>query len=180
MAGNSNTPISLTNESMNTNTFHDTASTLSKALEKIVHLKANRSDRPDLALKLHPSLNKLFDKLIPQLIDNFSMFYHEQQSSEEFNTLSFLALKYLFVDSTLTPRRRPGGGTVVQADGSFIYDETCVLTDRTIGLEYLSLVKRSMTLYKELELNDLSEEIIHGINEWILINESSVKSSSKL
>jgi hypothetical protein len=176
MSGNSNTPISIENKSMDNNTFVDKVRTLSKALERLIELKNNLVEHLPLYMT---GLNSLFDELIPQLNDIFSMFYHTQESSEEFNTLPSLVLKYLFVDTTLTPQTHPDGHMIVQADGTFIYDETHALTDRTVDPLYLSLVNEAMSLYDELELNNFSEQIIDRIQEWLGATESHTKSWSK-
>lgn len=172
MADNSKTPNSHSNKSID-----DAVDILSNILERLIELKSNKyihqNDRVSTL-----QIKSLFDKIIQKLMDCFTEI-NIQQNSVQFNKLLYLVLKYLFIDVIYTSQKYPGGNTIVQADGSFIYDETHTFTNQTVDPTYINLVDRTMYLYKHFEINDLSDQIIHGITEWIYKYTSNIKSISK-
>ena len=177
-----NTSLSTAANSIMSISYTDTDSTLSTVLERLIEQKSSQLNRPPPASTLIYLIEFTFDKLIPQMNDKFSRYYGDRQSSDEFKTLPFLVLKFLFTETCLYPRMNDGVRvTEVNEQGivRYFYDETCVLSDRTVDSKYLSLVNEAMCLYDELELDGLSEQIIEGIQEWLGANKSNMKSTNK-
>jgi hypothetical protein len=182
MSGYTNTSFSAVANSIMSISYNGDDSTLSIALNRLIEQKSSQLNRPPFAPTLIYLVEFTFDKLIPQLNEKFTRYYGDRQSSDEFKTLPFLVLKFLFTETRLYPLMNNGVRvTEVNEQGNvgYLYDETCALSDRTVDSKYLSLVNDAMSLYEEFELDGLSEQIIQGIQEWLGANRSNTKSSNK-